>query len=271
MDERRRLLERAYSRAGALEERREYIDPETGDPVRMTPSQWALAEYDRRHPADPDREPEPPPAAPATAEEADGPDGPEPTAGGRTDPLAPPRRASRRITPYLTAAGGMLLGIALALGVQGTLGFDSPQHTTVGTPSSTPGHGTAVGAGNGDEAATLEAVTEFFAKTPAARGLPAGVTKGFDATSFRPVATTVSMQESSAIYAAHRLDDEYCLVSVAQEGRAAETCGTMDDIARRGLTLTKDAVRDVDGRPLAVTVTWQTDGTISWDAVPSAG
>ena len=50
MDDRRRLFERVYSREGAEEEPREYRDPLTGATVRMTPSQWALAEYDRLHP-----------------------------------------------------------------------------------------------------------------------------------------------------------------------------------------------------------------------------
>ncbi|MHA7984223.1 hypothetical protein ACX9R5_00325 [Rathayibacter sp. CAU 1779] len=50
--------------------------------------------------------------------------------------------------------------------------------------------------------------------------------------------------------------------------RAAETCGTADDIARTGLALSKEAV---DGEAVTVTVNWQRDGTISWTELPSAG
>ena len=49
MDERRRLLGRAFSREGANEAVEEHLDPVTGEIVRLTPSQWALAEYDRLH------------------------------------------------------------------------------------------------------------------------------------------------------------------------------------------------------------------------------
>jgi hypothetical protein len=45
----------------------------------------------------------------------------------------------------------------------------------------------------------------------------------------------------------------------------------MDDIARRGLTLTENTVDDTYGEPAMVTVTWQTDGTLSWAALPPLG
>jgi hypothetical protein len=45
----------------------------------------------------------------------------------------------------------------------------------------------------------------------------------------------------------------------------------MDVLARRGLWLTEDAVSGIDGDPVAVTATWETDGTISWEAVPVVG
>ena len=50
MDERQRLLERVFSRKGASEHPEDHRDPVTGETVSMTPSEWALAEYDRLHP-----------------------------------------------------------------------------------------------------------------------------------------------------------------------------------------------------------------------------
>ena len=285
MDDRRRLLERVYSRAGAAEEPEDHVDPVSGRTVRMTPSQWALDEYDRAH---------------APHEQSDGPDdaasgatgdgmssaGDASTdassAGGSVAGPGHPVRRKRLTLPSLAAAGGLVLGVALTIGVESSLGSapltppaSTQSATGPGADAATTGPGGVLsggpGDGEGDEGATLVAVTEFFANTPGVDNLPPNVTKGFDATSFHEVAGTVVMQESSAIYAARRLDDEYCLVAVTDAGRAAETCGTLDDLTRRGLTLTKDVSRDIDGRPLAVTVTWQTDGTISWDAMPSAG
>lgn len=279
MDERQRLIEHLYSREGAEEELREYRHPATGESVWMTPGQWALAEYDREHSdAAGNGVAAPEDAAhdagigtgdiddtPASAEAEDA-ASPSPTAGSR-------RARRRKAVPYLAAAGGLVLGALVVLGAQGVVGTVWGPDGTGGAASSgtADAAGPTTGPGNGDEADTLEAVTRYFASAPRIDDLSADVTRGFDATSFHLVAGSVMMEESSAIYAARRLDGEYCLVAVTDQGRAAETCATMDDLARRGLTLTKDAVRDLDGRPLAITVIWQTDGTISWEAMPSAG
>lgn len=293
MDERQRLLEHTFSREAAAESAEDHQDPVTGDVVRMTPSQWALAEFDRRH--DPRHAALPgstavpgstallgstelpgsttPHAKPAVAEQ----DAEQPVLGvgdrtlnvegGTTYPV---RR--RRALPYVAALGGLLLGIVGTLGVQGTL-LPAPSRPTAhgpGTIAVDSGAPPSVGSGQGDEGATLVAVTNFFANTQREADLPSEVTRGFDASSFHLVAGTVTVHGGSAIYAAHRLDDMYCLVAVVKDSRAAEACGTLDDITRRGLTLTEDAPHGADGQVAhsTVTVTWQTDGTISWSELP---
>lgn len=289
MDERQRLLEYTFSREAAAESAEDHRDPVTGDVVRMTPSQWALAEYDRRH--DPRHAELPastallgstelpgsttPHAKPAVAEqEAEQPvlgvgDRTPNVEGGATYSV---RR--RRALPYVAALGGLLLGIAGTLGVQGA-SLPAPSRAAAHRPSSiaiASGARPSVGSGQGDEGATLVAVTNFFANTQHETDLPSEVTRGFDASSFHLVAGTVTVHETSAVYAAHRLDDMYCLVAVVKGSRAAEACGTLDDITRRGLTLTEDAPHGADGQvaPSTVTVTWQTDGTISWSELPPA-
>ncbi|NNC11670.1 hypothetical protein HII28_07250 [Planctomonas sp. JC2975] len=285
MDERRRLFERIYSREGAEETPREYRDPSTGRPVRMTPSEWALAEYDRgnghrraakgeaRVGAEHDDAGGPPPSdqPQGFASSLDG----APPAGGPgesgsddrgADAASARRRLSRRALPTLLAAAGFVLGVLITVGVSATIAHLAPS-SPVGAESSP----TAAARDGGYRPLPGPAIQEFFAKSPGVGDLPDDVTRGFVATSFHVVAGSVTMQESSTIYAAQRLDHEYCLVSVVDGERAAETCASLGGIATHGLTLTKDAVRDIDGRPLAVTVTWQTDGTISWTAMPSAG
>ncbi|WP_243061920.1 hypothetical protein [Humibacter sp. RRB41] len=275
MDERRRLLERAYSREGASEPAEQHVDPATGETVRMTPSQWALAEYDRRHGAHNDEGTE---AGESRAESTDAHhDSATPGVGvegwslpedDRPFGSRPPARRMNKALPFLAAVGGLVLGVAVAIGIEGALG--SPlQSVPSASPATTgPASVSSAGSGQGDEGATLAAVANYFASAPRVDNLPPDVTRGFDATSFHEVAGTVTVEESSSIYAAHRLDDTYCLVAVVKDERAAETCGTLDDIARRGLTLSKDAM---DGKASIVTVTWQTDGTISWEVLPTAG
>jgi hypothetical protein len=274
MDERQRLLERVYSREGAAERPREYRHPVTGEVVSMTPSQWDLAQYDARHATAAGRVTEAEDDSATlhddseTAADVSGWDGQAPERADGRGAASSRSKARRRAMPYLAGAGGLALGALLVLGVEGMLGASGPTSAdSVSTHSARP----FVGSGDGDAGATLAAVTEYFAKAPRVDNLPPEVTHGFDPTSFHPVAGGASFQQSSAIYAARRLGDQYCLVAVTSEARAAETCGTIDDIARRGLTLTKDVVRDIDGRPMAVTVLWQTDGTITWDVAPSAG
>lgn len=291
MDDRRRLLERVYSREGAAEEPREYRDPRSGDTVRMTPSQWALAEYDRAHPqpsADAPTAPHdrashekpvqgtnPVPAGRRTGagsygdqdfdaaefDDADLDDADLDAAQARTTGMA---SRMRRAAPVLVAAAAFVLGVLVAVGVSTAVGHPAPAtpaaaNTTTAIPDEDwhplPG----------------PAVREFLNSSPRATDLPAAVTNGFVPSSFHLIAGSVSLQESASIYAAERLSDQYCLVAVANGARVAETCATLSDMAAHGLTLTKDAVRDVDGLPLAVTVTWSTDGTISWAAMPSVG
>jgi hypothetical protein len=276
MDERQRLLERAFSREGALEPVEEFIDPGTAQVVRMTRSQWALAEYDRSHGSL---------GADVDAEMASGQptddirEFPEYATAGAEHETQPPGASSRpkrgarrfrRAAPYLAAICGLALGIGGTLAVQGALAPAPPVSTDAGSSVAEGAAGLSAGAGQGDEGATLAAVSNYFATAPHAEGLPLQVTQGFDVTSFRRVAGTMN-EDTTAIYAARRFDGAYCLVAVAKAGSAAETCGTMDDIARRGLTLTENTIDDTYGEPAMVTVTWQTDGTLSWAALPPLG
>jgi hypothetical protein len=279
MDERRRLLHRAFSREGAAEALEDHRDPTTGETVNMTPSQWALAEYDRLHPPAGAGRPRQLGGTRQDADADDPTDAPgSDSAVSETDrPLgAPAGRAQwsrrwRRGLPYLSAAAGLALGAGLAFGVQG-MARPSPQAGSADAPTPAArqaGGEFAAGAGDGDEGDTLATVANYFADTAHSVGLPAAVTSGFDATSFHPVIRTALVQASSTIYAARRLDEEYCFVAVTTAGRAAESCGSLDVLARRGLWLTEDAVSAIDGHAVAVTVTWETDGTISWEAVPT--
>jgi hypothetical protein len=179
-------------------------------------------------------------------------------------------RQRRKALPFFSAAVGLAVGVALAFGIQGTAG--SPPQNGTGAPSTVTTHAGgefAAGSGDGDEGDTLATVTNYFADTSRAVALPAAVTSGFDTTSFHPVIRSAPVQANSTIYAARRLDDEYCLVAVTAAGRAAESCGSLDVLARRGLWLTEDGVSAIDGHPVVVTATWETDGTISWEAMPT--
>lgn len=280
MDDRRRLLERLYSREGAAEQRREYRDPGTGATVWATPSEWALAEYDRAHRTDHDEatEQETPREEGAGSAGggirgiADGPDH-DLTGDGDSTGVGDSRNGSRtppwrRAAPVLIAAGTFVLGVLVAVGVSAALGRGAGMPAAAPTATSV-----ATGMPDSGEFHPLPgpAIEEYFRHAPPDNDLPAAVTSGFVSTSFHEIAGTVVMQESAAIYAAKRLDGQYCLVAVADGQRVAETCATETGIADHGLTLAKDVVRDVDGRPMTVTVTWHSDGTISWTAMPSAG
>jgi hypothetical protein len=301
MDDRQRLLARVYSREGAAEEPQEYRDPSTGTPVRMTPSEWALAEFDRLHPAESSAVSDRHPAdrgldgsrvhrigtaarndaarvgnaadarsgdseqhaeddAAADDEGDDEGDG-DRTAGGRGRGPSWVRRAA----PALIGAGAFVLGVLVATGVSAATG--GGDHA----PSTPAAATTTIIPDDAFRPLPGPAIQEFFRTAPRVDDLPAAVTSGFVPTSFHLVAGSVTMQQSATLYAAKRLDDEYCLVAVAGGSRVAETCSTVEGIALHGLTLAKDAVRDVDGRPLTVTVTAARDGTIRWEAMPSAG
>jgi hypothetical protein len=297
MDDRQRLLARVYSREGAAEEPQEYRDPSTGTPVRMTPSEWALAEFDRLHPAEvstaSDRDAvdrglggsrmHPIGAAarndaarvgdaadarsrdseqPAEGEDEDQGEGDSGrTTGGRGRSPSVVRRAA----PVLIGAGAFVLGVLVATGISAAIG--GGDHA----PSTPAAATTTIIPDDAFRPLPGPAIQEFFRTAPRVDDLPAAVTSGFVPTSFHLVAGSVTMQQSATLYAAKRLDDEYCLVAVAGGNRVAETCSTVEGIALHGLTLAKDAVRDVDGRPLTVTVTAARDGTIRWEAMPSAG
>jgi len=296
MDERRRLLERVFSHEGASEAVEDHLDPATGRTVRMTPSEWELAQYDRRHGRPGADEPvvgeadgrssgrasdaESSDAESSDAESSDAEsyavlsaiaaENETPRAGGPGLRSAPRSRRPRKALPYLAAAGGLVLGVALTMGIQSTLGSTASRAGS-GSSTADPVAGASVGSGEGDVGATLAAVNNYFGSSHGVGDLSPDVTQGFDATSFHHVAGTAAMQKTSDIYAASRLDGTYCLVAVTKAGRAAETCGTVDDIARSGLTLTQDAVLDTDGQHVTVTVIWQTDGTLTWTEVPTAG
>jgi hypothetical protein len=299
MDDRQRLLARVYSREGAAEEPQEYRDPRTGTPVRMTPSEWALAEFDRLHPAeastaaerdaldrDLDGSRTHPIAAAARnsaarvgdATEARGSDRERPAEGagaegagagggygGRATGGSGRRSSVRRAAPVLIGVGAFVLGVLVATGISAAIGGGAH------APSTPAAATTTIVPDDAFRPLPGPAIEEFFRTAPRVDDLPAAVTSGFLPTSFHLVAGSVTMQQSATLYAAKRLDDEYCLVAVAGESRVAETCSTVEGIALHGLTLAKHAVRDVDGRPLTVTVTWARDGTIMWEAMPSAG
>ncbi|MGN6197466.1 hypothetical protein [Humibacter sp.] len=177
------------------------------------------------------------------------------------------RSDSRHVSQCRRLYGWGALGLVLGLvaGAALTITFGPVRHhDSADAADSTTQSGTSALRGQGDEGATLLAVDRFFAEEPHAGPLPNAVTKGFEASSFRPLTGTANMQD--AIYAAVRLDHEYCLVVVDDGIRTAESCGTLDHIARLGLQLTKDGAGEKDGFPVTVTVTWATDGTVSWGA-----
>lgn len=284
MDERRRLLERAFSREGADETPEERVDPLSGETVSMTPSQWALADYDRRTRAAGGASEGAGLRAPhGGADERDATDADDadatadvPADAGRGDGVGQRSSRTRRAIPYLAAAGGLVLGVVVGLGVQSIVGpsLSGGSSTTTGadgprTLSPAPNGVAAQKPGEGDEGATLVTVTRFFEETPRAAHLSTDITHGYDAESFHPLTGTVDM--SRAMYAARRLDDQYCLVAVEGGARAAATCGSMDDIARRGLRLTMDSAGERDEIPVSIAATWATDGTISWGALPDDG
>ncbi|GAB3385919.1 hypothetical protein GCM10027568_03590 [Humibacter soli] len=286
MDERRRLLERVFSQEGASEAVEDHLDPATGQTVRMTQSEWELAQYDRRHgrlgadesaageahggSSDVSSDAESSDAESYAALSAIAAENEMPRAGGPSPRTAPRSRRLRKALPYLAAVGGLVLGVALTIGIQSTLGTTAPRGSGASSTAD-PAAGASVGSGEGDVGATLAAVNNYFGSSRGVGDLSPDVTQGFDATSFHHVAGTAAMQKTSDIYAASRLDGTYCLVAVTNAGRAAETCGTVDDIARSGLTLTQDAVLDTDGQHVTVTVIWQTDGTLTWTEIPAAG
>lgn len=174
----------------------------------------------------------------------------------------------RRALPYLAAVGAFVLGVALTVGIEAANG---PRSQPGSTADAVPVQGDGFPSpGEGDEAATLVAVARYFANTPRVDDLPAGATRGFDSTSFHLITGSVNANEGNAIYAARRLDGQYCLVAVTDADRAAETCGTLDDVARRGLSLTTDVASAIRSGTFAVTVIWATDGTISWKSGPFA-
>ncbi|WP_460570642.1 hypothetical protein [Humibacter soli] len=270
-DRRRRLLERAYSREGATEAQRDYRDPVTGETLRMTPSEWALSEYDRMNaPATNDRREGAPGAdrddggMPASSDDGGGGWNQIPDADDQLDGSRRLLWARRGILPpLLVGVAAFIVGVLATLGVSAAVGGPAASGHAAPTPTPTrvvPFYVPLPAA----------AVEEYFHSPRIVADLPNGVTAGFDP-SFYPVANSLTLQESSAIYAARRLNGEYCLVAVAGDQRVAETCATLSGIAKHGLSLTKDVTRDLDGRPLAVTATWQRDGTISWDAMPSVG
>ncbi|HWD62819.1 MAG TPA: hypothetical protein VG369_09995 [Humibacter sp.] len=277
MDERRPLLERVYSREGAAEQPRDYVDLKTGSTVRMTPSQWALAEFDREHasadvpnhtpsrPLPPTLQPDRLFGDPDTDAQAESPPTDANEQRSREHPLDGRIRRLRRTT-ILGAVGAFVLGIVVMGIVWASAG--------AGRPTASPTVAKTVTLAPDDSLfhpLPGPAIEEYFRKAEQADVLPADVTRGFLPTSFHLVAGAASLQESSSIYAAKRLDDQICLVAVVGGSRAAETCSTVTGIALHGLSLTKDAVRSLDGRPETVTVTWQTDGTITWAVAPSVG
>ncbi|GAB3609011.1 hypothetical protein GCM10027414_11360 [Humibacter ginsengiterrae] len=292
MDERRRLLERVFSREGAAEATEEHRDPATGETVRMTPSQWALAEYDRVHAREIQGGVD---TRSADAEQVDASrrnaqgeidaresSGDVGAGGARADIRssdeassvrnARSRRAERmrKALPYLAAAGAFVLGIALTLGVQAATVQRSHPGNTASSDAVESGGFPGPQPGEGDEGATLVAVTRYFANTPRVDDLPADTTRGYDPTSFHLVTGSVNTKDGNAVYAARRLDGAYCLVLVSDAGSAAATCGTLDDIARHGLSLTTEVASAIRTGTFAVTVNWATDGTISWKSGPFA-
>ncbi|GAB3803742.1 hypothetical protein GCM10028798_23080 [Humibacter antri] len=243
----------------------------------MTPSQWALAEYDRLHASQIDGAADGHPASMDHVDPSarDGsadirlPDD-QSLAEARNSGVKPASRA-RKWLPYAAAVGAFVLGVAVTGGVEAAVGPRSPRSSTsVGVPTSAGGV-SASQPGQGDEGATLVAVSRYFASAPKGDDLSADVARGFDTASFHLVTGRANAKDGTAVYAARRLDGEYCLVVVADAGRTAETCGTLDDIARRGLSLTADTTSTAGPGAVAVTVTWATDGTISWTTGASAG
>ncbi|QDZ14776.1 hypothetical protein [Humibacter ginsenosidimutans] len=296
MDERRRLLERLFSREGAEEEPRDYVDPDTGAALRMTPSQWALAQYDRAHADDGAAGAVAAGSSPAESrtigEFGDGPSDRLPdraTAGvdgtanaDFEDADADPSRqhASRRrhlVVTATAAAVAFVLGALLTAGITGAVGGTSSSASRSTSSEVTAGSGGALAnlgptraPAAGASMQTAESIKHYFSSYDASLDLPDEITTGFVPGSFHLLDGTPSPNGSTAIYAAQRGDGEYCLVAVSSMARVAETCGNVADIARHGLSLTKDGT-DGAGRLLTVTAIWQRDGSLVVDSAPSIG
>lgn len=160
--QRRELVERAYSRAGQNEVPGEYIDPGTGKTVRMRPSEWALAQHDRLR------------ALPESKPESIVNDGVQDADEDDSEPLhtiTPPRRSW--ISTLGIAAAGAAAGCVALLAFQ-QLGVLPPTISDPGgqTPVATAGE-TAVRPGS-------QQSNPLTVGEPAARPDPIAATTGVE-------------------------------------------------------------------------------------------
>ncbi|MET0724857.1 MAG: hypothetical protein ABWY36_00805 [Leifsonia sp.] len=237
--ERRRLAARVYSREGAAEPLQTFRDPQTGREIEMTASAWELRLYDDAHPDGMTPE--------AARTEPDDPAEAEPV-------VASAPRARRRSFAGGAAVGAGIVAIAAIVLITtrpaGLLPGSEPVATTPPAPS-----------------AMLEAVFESEGGYDAVDPGPIA-TAGYDAASFRRLATGYVQDDGIEIFAAKRDDGQFCLVTISDGRRVVSQCATAEEIGAHGLHVSKDAKRAGNPGLFTLTVTWQTDGLITWAVVP---
>lgn len=254
-DERSALLARVYSAAGQAEPEQWFVDPASGERMRMRPSEWALQEFDRR--AVPTQD-----GLGADAPETDAP-APERDAGVTHPPAGDPVRR-----PWLRPAllgGGVAIGVVLVLGVQSVTGGP--------TRSDPPRAESRTDA----ESST---VLEVFGQPPlSVRMLPTELLAEFDAIDVQRIFDPSTNGGGYDVFAARKSRDLFCLVVVRTGERYLASCATEHQIQTDGLRLIAvvPAPRPVsllaDVGPTTapdwqVEVHWNRDGTFSLSGAP---
>lgn len=240
---RERLLAKLYSREGAAEPARDYLDQVTGKVLHITPGEWELLQYDRAHPMQSTHE-----SLAVDMGAADAvPDRPPSVTDEQTS-RRPPRRR-RIVTAATLVLAGCLFGAAITLAV------------VLAAPGLVGDRQAA--------SAPIKEIRNVFDSGELASSDPGDLASiGYERDSFRLVGDEIVYDRTGQVFAARRTDGQYCLVLVAAAVRVTDTCGTAEDIGRDGLTL-QDTTRESDGSLLTFTARWNRNGQITWKLVES--
>lgn len=250
------LLAKLYSREGATSVARDYVDPDSGKVLHLSPDEWKLLQYDRTHAGGA--------VSPLhTATESDA------AVGGLPDSQAANADSSR----YSSVAPGAhrhrpsrrRVAIGIALLVVGSLVGGA---VAIGAAHLQPGmFGLA---GRPETSAPTGAIDAVFSSGDFSLVDPGKLAAiGFRRDSFRMIGDDLVYDRTGQIYAARRNDGAYCLVLVTALVPTADTCASAVDIGRVGLTLT-DTTREADGTLLTFTASWNRNGQITWNLVENS-
>ena len=200
-----RLEAAVYSRAGSAESVVDFVDPVTGDTVRATPSQFRLRTL-RAERAEQSAGLGARVAAPEAAPEA---------AQGSTG-LAPRRRF---VVPLVAAA-------AFAAGIATVLLVTSSPLVPVAAP------GTPVASAGSEPLLVFDFPTRYPDVPVPDLG------DRFVADSIRNVSGTSPANQGFGVYLGRETATGlYCLIVHADDGATSASCGTVDDVAQRGLSV----------------------------------